>query len=433
MPLSRQTTHLAESGAPPVGYWELLRSNRDYRYLWSGQIVSLLGDWFNLIASASLVSTLTGSGLAVGGLFVVRMLAPFLISPVAGLMADRFDRRRLLIATDIARALTVLGFLLVREPSHVWLLYTLTAIQLAISGVFFPARNAILPDIVADEELGAANALSSATWSVMLAVGAALGGLVAGGWGLYPAFIIDSATFGLSALLIAQIGRTGGGVIETGGSQIRQAFLQYVEGLRYLWDRPGILLIASSKMAMGLTVSGAFEVLQVTLAEDVFRIGAGGSTGLGLLYMVAGLGTGLGPILARRITGDNVSRLRVALPIAFAMASLGLWVIAPIQSFGWVLFGGALRAVGTGVNWVMSTQLLLMLVPNRVRGRVFASEFALFTLGTAISAGGVGWLLDNTALGLSGVLGLFALAPLVPVVLWSVWLMRSPTPVSEQP
>jgi predicted MFS family arabinose efflux permease len=215
-------------------------------------------------------------------------------------------------------------------------------------------------------------------------------------------------------------------VLEAGGSQLRQAVLQYVEGLRYLWDRPGILLLASSKAAMGLTVSGAYEVLQVTMAEEVFQIGAGGSTGLGFLYMVAGLGTGFGPILARRITGDDEKRLRVALPIAFALASVGLWIIAPIESFGWVLFGGLFRAIGTGVNWVMSTQLLLVLVPNRVRGRVFASEFALFTLGTAISAGGVGWLLDNTGLGLSGVLRLFAILPLAPLVLWSLWLFFRP-------
>jgi MFS family permease len=405
-----------------------VRTNRDFRFLWFGQIVSLLGDWFNLIASASLVSSLTQSGLAIGGLFVVRMLAPFLISPVAGLMADRFDRRNLLIATDVARAVTVLGFLLVREPSHVWLLYTLTAIQLAISGIFFPTRNAILPDIVSEDELGAANALSSATWSVMLALGAALGGLVAGGWGLYPAFIIDSITFAMSAVFISQVVRTGAGAIEAEGARLKAAFLQYVEGLRYLWERPGILLLAMSKAAMGLTLSGAYEVLQVTLAENVFHIGRGGSTGLGLLYMASGIGTGFGPIIARRFTGDDETKLRFALPLGFAIASLGLWIISPVGDFGWVLFGGLLRAVGTGINWVMSTQLLLILVPNRVRGRVFASEFALFTLGTAISAGGVGWLLDNSGLGLSGVLRLFALLPIIPTIIWAAWLLRHKAP-----
>ncbi|MEP7357495.1 MAG: MFS transporter, partial [Anaerolineales bacterium] len=160
----------------PIGYVTLVRGNANYRNIWFGEIVSLFGDWFNLIASAALISRLTGSGVAVGGLFVVRMLAPFLISPLAGVWADRYNRRKLLLATDLSRAVIVLGFLLVRQPSQVWMLYVLTALQLGISGIFFPARNAILPDITTPAEMGAANALSSATWSVMLSLGAAIGG-----------------------------------------------------------------------------------------------------------------------------------------------------------------------------------------------------------------------------------------------------------------
>ncbi len=164
----------------PVGYLELIQKNANFRNLWTGQIISLLGDWFDLIASASLVSYLTRSGLAVGSLFVIRMLAPFLMSPLAGVLADRYDRERLLIIADISRGIVVLGFLLVRSPGQVWLLYTITAIQLAFSGIFFPTRSAIIPDIVSRAELGAANAISTTTWSVMLSFGAAIGGIVAG-------------------------------------------------------------------------------------------------------------------------------------------------------------------------------------------------------------------------------------------------------------
>src|SRR5215212_9930524 len=102
----------------PTGYLALVRRNHNFRNLWYGQIVSLLGDWFDLIASAALIGVLTKSGLAVGSLFVVRMLAPFLVSPLAGVAADRYDRRKILIWTDILRAIVVLGFLLVRSPSQ---------------------------------------------------------------------------------------------------------------------------------------------------------------------------------------------------------------------------------------------------------------------------------------------------------------------------
>src|SRR5258708_22411445 len=189
----------------PVGYVALVRGNHNYRSVWLGEIVSLFGDWSYLIASATQIAKLTGSGLAVGGLFVVRMLAPFLISPVAGVLADRYDRKKLLIACDLARAVIVLGFLLVRRPDQIWLLYGVTTLQLTLSGVFFPTREAILPDIVSQRELGTANALSATTWSTMLSIGAALGGLATGQWGIYPAFVVDSLSFLLSAASLWQI------------------------------------------------------------------------------------------------------------------------------------------------------------------------------------------------------------------------------------
>ncbi|MCB0145981.1 MAG: MFS transporter, partial [Caldilineaceae bacterium] len=136
-----------------TGYVELVRDNANFRYIWLGEIVSLLGDWFNLIASATLIARLTGSGAAVGGLFVLRMVAPFLVSLLAGVVADRYNRKQILIWSDLLRGVVVLGFFFVREANDVWLLYVLTALQLGIGGLFFPARNAILPDLVREEEL----------------------------------------------------------------------------------------------------------------------------------------------------------------------------------------------------------------------------------------------------------------------------------------
>ena len=121
--------------APQVGYAQLLRSNANFRNLWYGQIISLLGDWFSLIGSATLIARLSGSGLAVGGLFIARTLPAFVLSPVTGVIADRFNRRMLLILSDVLRAIVVLGFLLVREGGDIWLLYALTVLQLSISAL----------------------------------------------------------------------------------------------------------------------------------------------------------------------------------------------------------------------------------------------------------------------------------------------------------
>lgn len=413
----------------PVGYIELIRTNRSFRLIWFGQIVSLFGDWFNLIASASLISILTHSGLAVGGLFVIRMLSPFLISPLAGVLADRYNRKKLLITADLCRGFIVLGFLVVRTAEQTWLLYVLTAIQLAFSGVFFPARNAILPDIVSRGELGAANAISSSTWSVMLALGAALGGLVAGEWGIYPAFVVDSLSFFISALFISSIHYSHQLELDRDGRSVRAALQQYIDGLRYLKNHADISAIATQKAAVALAVTGGFQVVQVALAETVFVIGEGGGTSLGLLYAVAGIGTGLGPILARRFTGDRDHPLRLALLVSYLIGVIGLVISAPLSSFFLVLFGTFIRSLGGGINWTFSTQLLLQIVPDRVRGRVFSSEFAMFTLGNAIGAAAGGWVLDAASVGISEVMWGMAGLLFIAGLLWVLWMLfgsRSP-------
>ncbi len=420
-----------DEGKKSIGYLELIRSNPNFRNLWTGQVISLLGDWFDLIASASLISYLTRSGLAVGSLFVIRMLAPFLVSPLAGVLADRFNRKRLLIVADILRGIVVLGFLFVRTPEQVWLLYVITAIQLGFSGIFFPARNAILPDIVSRAELGVANAISTTTWSVMLSLGAALGGIVAGQWGNYPAFVVDSISFFCSAFFIARIQYIHQPPLSTeadkGKKQISAAFRQYIDGLGYLRDHKDILAIALQKSAISLFVTGAFQVIQVALAERVFVIGENGSTSLGLIYAAAGIGTGIGPIVARVFTRDHDRRLRFAITISYVVGVLGLMMTAPLAGFALVLLGTFVRSLGAGVNWTFSSQLLLEWVPNQVRGRVFSSEFALFTLSNAISSAIGGWALDNTGLGISGILWWMTASFVIPGILWFAWTVFGKT------
>ncbi|MEZ4617795.1 MAG: MFS transporter [Caldilineaceae bacterium] len=414
------TTNAPTQDRPPVGYLQLITRNVNFRNLWFGQIVSLLGDWFNLIASAALIGQLTQSGLAVGTLFVVRTLAPFLLSPVAGVVADRYNRKHILIAADLTRAVVVFGFLLVRNPGDVWLLYTLTAIQLGLSAFFFPARNAILPDITAESEVGAANALSSATWSVMLALGAALGGLVSGTWGIYPAFVIDGLTFLVSAYFIARVVLTHRP--HAGGDKsITAAIKQYTEGLRYLRQNIDILVVTVHKAINALFLSYGFQVVQVAIAQQVFVYGKEGGLSLGAMFALAGVGTGIGPMIARYFIGDDGKKLRWAIAVGYLVGGIGLLITAPLSSFGVVLLGTALRSFGGGMVWVFSTQILLQAVPGPVRGRIFATEFMFFYLGSAIASTAVGGALD--LLTISNVIWIMAGLSLLPVFLWSGWLV----------
>ena len=401
------------------GYLQLLRENRSFRYMWSGQIISLTGDWFNLIASAALVAALTQSGTAIGGLFVVRMLAPFLVSPIAGVVADRYSRKAIVITTDVLRCFVVLGYVLVRDPQQVWLIYVLTAIQGASQGFYFPAWNSMLPDITRPHELGIANALSSATWSVMLAFGAALGGLVSGVVGVYPAFVIDAVTFLLSSLIIFHMPyrKTLAGDSD---QSILAGVRQYLEGLGYLRRHIDTFAIAMQKGLLGLLIIGFFQVVQVTIAEQYFPIGEGGSISLGLIYVMAGIGSGIGPILGRNWARDRDRHLRLMIALGYVATIAGFAIVATLASLPVVLFGALLRGIGGGLIWVLGTQLLLQIVPNQVRGRVFSTEFAMYSLLAAVSSGGTGWLID-TSMSISEVLLFGCVILVAPTVLWTLW------------
>ena len=185
-----------------VSFTQLLRANRNFRRIWIGEAASWLGDWFSAIALYTLVQKLTGSPFALGLVFLTKMLPFAVASPLAGLLVDRFDRRRLMIAADLLRALLVLGFLLVEDASDLYLIYALTTLQVALTAVFIPARSASIPNVTTRRELLTANALGAATWSTLLAVGAALGGFATAWLGIRAVFVLDSLTYVISAAFL---------------------------------------------------------------------------------------------------------------------------------------------------------------------------------------------------------------------------------------
>lgn len=420
-------------------YLVLLRTNRDYRYLWWGNVVSLLGDWFNLLASAELITDLTNTGTAISYLFLARFLPLFLFSPLAGVLADRYDRRRLMVISDVLRAVTVLGFLLVRVTGSIWLLYGLTVLQFALSSLFTPARAAVLTNVVARDQLVTANALDSLTWSSMLAMGSFLGGVVAAVFGAETAFVMDAGTFLLSGWLVAQIRAE----VKVAGAGGQTGWLDFLDGFRYLSARPFILGIALAK-AGGSLVWGAINVLEINYAEQIFAgevaqmsrnlpIADAGTAALGLIYFVTGLGTGLGPVVMRRVLGDRPRRLLLGISIGMITMALGILTLSVAPTYPLYLAGTAVRTVGTGVVWVFSAALLALLVPNRFRGRVFAFEFAALTLMQSISTLVAGLGQDVVGWSVRQVTAVMGWSGLVVFALWMVFYLRFLPTVSDRP
>lgn len=406
-------------------YLLLLRNNRQYRYLWWGSVVSQLGDWFNLLASAEIITQLTNNGVAISYLFLARFLPLFLFSPLAGVVADRFNRRTILIISDVLRALTVLGFLFIRTSGQIWLFYLLTVFQFILSALFTPTRNAVLANVVSQEDLVTANALDSLTWSTMLAVGAFLGGIAAATLGAGTAFVLDSLTFLVSAWCISRVVMP---VVAKSVELPQTGWLDFVDGFRYLWQAPFILAIALVKAA-GSLVWGGINVLEVTYAgqvfplndsifRQVFHIENGGTAALGMIYIVSGVGTGLGPLVMRRWLGDRRQRMLMGISLGFVLLVVGIVILGRSGTLPVYLTGTLVRTVGTGTVWVFSAALLQIMTPDRFRGRVFAFEFAALTLTQSISTFFAGYAQDSLGMGVRQVTAVLAWLGVVVGLVW---------------
>ncbi|HEX2123326.1 MAG TPA: MFS transporter, partial [Thermoanaerobaculia bacterium] len=186
-------------------YLRLLRTNRDFRLLYAATLISLGGDWFLTVALADLVLQLTSSATLVSLILLCQTLPIFLFTPHAGHLIDRVDRRKIMIATDLARVVACLLPLFARTPAMLPFAFAGVIVISIGSAYFEPASQASLPNIVKPEELGPANVLMGSTWGTMLAAGAAIGGAVTTVFGRDVSFVFDAATFLVSALLLKMI------------------------------------------------------------------------------------------------------------------------------------------------------------------------------------------------------------------------------------
>jgi MFS family permease len=392
--------------------------------VWLGQVVSQLGDWFNTIALYTIVLNLTGSGRAIGLLMVARFVPSFVFGPMAGVLADRFSRRSIMIVSDLLRAFVVLGFLFVRRADQLWIIYVLTVMQLGLSTFFEPAKTAAIPSLVSDRELVAANAISSVTWSIMLTMGAAIGGVITGWFGTDVSFILDALTYLLSAILIATVRLPKRTPREKQKLTFNRAIgiTQTVEGARYVKRRPRVLALLLVKPAWGL--GGGILTLLAVFGERIFPVRSSAALGIGILFAARGIGTAVGPIVARRISGEGQTRMQVSIGISFLIAAIGYMAFGSATNFVLALIVLGIAHTGGSIIWVFSTVMLQRNVEDNFRGRVFAAELALVTLTMAVSNYATGELLDRFRLSPRVVtigIGAFFLLPGITWFLTQQW------------
>src|SRR5437773_2148450 len=411
-------------------YFALLRTNRNFRLLFIGQTISQLGDWFNAVAVFALLLDLTGSATAVAWMMIVQILPIALVAPVSGVVVDRMDRRKLMIAADVVRGCLILGLLLVREADQVWIASVVMALTVAAAAFFEPARTAIIPSFTTAEELLPANALSSATWSAMLAIGASVGGVVTAIAGRNVAFAINAASFFVSAFFIGRTRyRPSHVATRPSGTSALSAYMDLIEGLRYMRRHSHVAALMFVKAGWGL--AGGVLLLLTIFGQRIFPVAGSTAAGIGVLYGARGVGAGLGPIALRWILGQSPRTLRRVIGPAYFIVAVFYVALAGAPTLSVAALSVLCAHVGGSILWVFSTVLLQMEVPDRFRGRVFAAELALVSLTMSVSSYWTGYELDRG--GWSPRTLSFALGILfcIPGTLWMLILSRWKAPPNE--
>ncbi|HET7784334.1 MAG TPA: MFS transporter [Myxococcales bacterium] len=402
----------------------VLRDNRGFRRLYAANAVSQMGDWFNIVALFSLLLELTGKGGAVAFALLTRFVPAFLAGPAAGVLADRVSRRAIMAVSDLLRAALVLCLLFVRRPDQAWIAYAVITAHSLVSAFFDPAQQAMLPNLVAEEDYPFAATLENSLWAATLAVGSALGGFALALLGRDAAFLCDAASFLASAALIARLPagharRADRQAIEAReeardpGSRVENllGLRDLAEGVRYMVSHRRVRALLAVKASFGLTLGGVL-VLLAYFGEKVFDYGNG--AGIAVLYSARGVGSFAGPFAAFRVAGTDDRGLRRGIGLAFALLVVCYVGFALSPALGYAAFALAAANAGGSILWTSGSTLLQRLVPDAVRGRVAAAEMGGFMLTLAASTLATGLLLDRGVppRALMAACGLVALVPL---------------------
>src|SRR5699024_6467636 len=374
---------------------------------------SNFGDWFGVLAVYALITRYSDSEFLLGLIIVVKMLSLAGFSPLAGYITDRFDRRRLMIACDVMRALIVLGLLLVNSYSMLWLAYVLTAFQMMFSAIFEPAKTSSIPNVTTPQERVDANVLSSASWSIIFTIGMGIGGLATAWVGTDLVFVVNAVSYLLSGWFIFDTIIPQKKMDAKELKRTRNPLVGIREGFQYLREHRQILRPTLAKACYTMFL-GALTYMLVLVSEQVLLMG---SVGVGLLYSARGIGTGIGPVIGRRIFTAEHGWVR-AIGLCMVFGGAMYVMVGATGSLLIMLLFVFIAHMASGASWVMSTVLLQRRTPDTFRGRIFSTEWLLYTLAQSVSVLTASWILENEILSIQQTIMIFAAMLSVAGIIW---------------
>ena len=413
---------------------QLLTSHRSFRRLWLGQVVSELGTWFNFIAGLGLVRAVSGAAPEATVIVLVTKMAPFaLFAPIAGAIVDRWSRRTVMIAADLARMLFALGFLLVRRPEDLWIAYACMGAGSLLGAFFEAAKNAAMPNLTGENGLLAGNGLMFSSRFLLMGVGAALGGAASARFGYATAFVINAVSFVVSAYSVWLVPEAEmreealservpkRGVLHS----TKRVWFDMREGMTYIVRNPLMAALVSFNILWALG-GGANGLIFDRMGAVVFaaREGLQPDAAVSVLYTASGLGLFIGMLIARRV-GAHVELHRATagfmgwtiIVYGVLFASIGfmpsLWLVA-LMIF--------LSHIVLSVEFAVHITLLMNLLPDRLRGRVTITDRASELLMMSVSMVSAGLCLRYFS---PGTLAIAAgLLSLLPGVMWLALFAR---------
>ncbi len=403
-----------------IGYLELIRTNHAFRRLWSASVISMLGEWFNTIALFLLIFQYTDSEFFLGLLFTMRMLCFAAFQPFGGLLADRLNRKTIMVWTNIIQVGLALCFLFIDGKNHIVWIYILTGAMMIMHGMYVTAERAALPNIVPAEHLATANALDAASWSTALCLGAMLGGIVVEIWGTDAAFIIDAVTFAFGAYLLRNLNIPQTIDDEMKGPLVSTALTNIKNGWKRIISEKRLLRIVFAKSSWNIAGGGLAGVFLVVAGSDLD--GFGMALGFGIFFFARGVGTGIGPIAARALL-TNEERWPVMVGLLVMLSGAFYFLV------GWTLGMSIFLTIplvmlahaASGANWVLSTILTQKWVEDEVRGRVFSMDMLLMSIAFSISSATAGYLLEKQYFTLQNGFLIFSVVMIVSGAFFSLW------------
>ena len=407
-------------------YVRLVRENKTYRQFWLAAFISMFGEWFNTIALFLLILKYTDSELLLGILMAVRMGCFALMQPFFGLLADRVNRKKLMIITNILQMFLALVFIAVDGPEDMWWMFLCSGAMMAMHGLYVTAERAALPNIVRSEDLTTANALDSATWSTALCLGAFAGGLVVSEFGVNVAFVIDSVTFLIGTILLIPLTVPQTFDKASSGSIISSAFKDIWIGQKRIKSDPRLFRIIFAKTSWNIAGGGLAGVFLVLAGNDIEFVGA--ALGFGIFFFARGVGTGIGPILARRLFKNSEKWPRL---IGLLIVVSGLfYLMVGLSLNGPLLLTLALVTLAhtaSGGNWVLSTVLTQQWVEDEMRGRVFSTDMLLLSLGQVVSTISAGYLVEHDYVNLQQGILAYACLMILSGFIFTLWNPKNTT------